>query len=132
MIIDTQLLQEKCKKILDALGTKKGIVADTLELEVANGSLYMNVTDKEYFVSVKLPIEDDSPFHAVVPASLFLNLITKTTTKTITMTTTERYLNVKGNGNYKLALIYDGTALVDLPRILNCKFVCNIFNINSW
>ena len=130
MIIDTQLLQEKCKKILDALGTKRGIVADTLELEVANGSLYMNVTDKEYFVSVKLPIEDDSPFHAVVPASLFLNLITKTTTKTITMTTTERYLNIKGNGNYKLALIYDGTSLVDLPRI-NIENITNEFTIKN-
>ena len=92
MIIDTQLLQEKCKKILDAIGAKKGIVVDTLELEVANGSLYMNATDKEYFVSVKLPLESDEEFHAVVNASLFLSLITKITTKTTSMKTKDNAL----------------------------------------
>lgn len=117
MIIDTQVLQEKCKKILDAIGAKKGIVSDTLELESANNALYMNVTDKEYFVSVKIPLDSDEEFHAVVNASLFLSLITKITTKTTSMKTSDSALLIKGNGNYKLPLIFDGGSLVELPRI---------------
>ena len=124
MVIDTLLFQERCKKILEAIGGKKSIVSDKLELETANGSLYMNVTDKEYFVSVKLPIDDDGEFHAVVDAAVFLNLITKITTKTISMKTTEKSLTIKGNGNYKLPLIYAGTELVELPRI----FIDNVTN----
>ena len=130
MTIDTLLLQEKCKKILDAIGSKKGIVVDTLELEVANDSLYMNVTDKEYFVSVKLPIENQEEFHAVVNAQLFLSLITKMTSKTTTLKTSDSVLYVKGNGNYKLPLIYDGGSLVELPRIV-INHVTSEFNIKN-
>ena len=130
MMIDTQVLQEKCKKILDAIGAKKGIIVDTLELEVANGALYMNVTDKEYFVSVKLPLESVEEFHAVVNASLFLSLITKITTKTTTMKTTENALQIKGNGNYKLPLIFDGSSLVELPRI-TLDNITSEFNIKN-
>ena len=130
MTIDTQLLQEKCKKILEALGAKKGIVVDTLELEVANDALYMNVTDKEYFVSVKLPVETPEEFHAVVNASLFLSLITKMTSKTITMKTTDTILSIKGNGSYKLPLIYEGKNLVELPRI-TINNVTSEFNIKN-
>ena len=130
MTIDTQLLQEKCKKILEAIGSKKGIVSDTLELETANGALYLNATDKEYFVSVKLPVETAEDFHAVVNASLFLSLITKMTTKTIVMTTTDTALSIKGNGNYKLPLIYNGKALVELPRI-TINNVTSEFNIKN-
>ena len=130
MVIDTQLLQEKCKKILDAIGAKKGIVVDTLELETANNALYMNVTDKEYFVSVKLPLDSVEEFHAVVNASLFLSLITKMTSKTITMKTTDTALQIKGNGNYKLPLIYDGSSLVELPRI-TLENITSEFNIKN-
>lgn len=130
MIIDTQVLQEKGKKILDAIGAKKGLVVDTLELEVANNALYMNVTDKEYFVSVKIPLESPEEFHAVVNASLFLSLITKITTKTTTMKTKDNALLIKGNGNYKLPLIFDGGSLVELPRI-NIENITNEFTIKN-
>ena len=117
MVINTQVLQEKCKKILDAIGSKKGIVADTLELETANGALYMNVTDKEYYVSVKIPLDGEGELHAVVNASLFLGLITKITTDSTELKTNDRFLSIKGNGSYRLPLIYDGDKLVELPRI---------------
>ena len=136
MTIDTQLLQEKCKKILDAISANKNFKkstnnsADILELEVANGALYMNVTDKEYFVSVKIPLESPEEFHAVVNASLFLSLITKMTTKTTTMKTKDNALIIKGNGNYKLPLIFDGSSLVELPRI-KLENITSEFNIKN-
>lgn len=117
MIIDTEVLQEKCKKILDAIGTKSKIASDTLELEVYEGALYLNATDKEYFVSVKLPLSEPEEFHAVVKASRFLSLISKITTKTITLKVTSNYLSIKGNGNYKEPLIFNGDKLVELSRI---------------
>lgn len=137
MIINTQVLQEKCKKILDAISANKnfssksnGTGADTLELEVANDALYMNVTDNSYFVSVKIPLESPEEFHAVVNASLFLSLITKITTKTTTMKTKDNALVIKGNGNYKLPLIFNGGSLAELPRI-TLDNITSEFNIKN-
>ena len=131
MVIDTQLLQEKCKKILGALGAKNGIDDDTLELKAVGNVLYMNVTDKTYFVSVQMPLAEPEEFAAVVNATKFLNFISITTTKTITMKTTSNYLQIKGNGNYKLPLIYNGDKLVELPRI-EIDNVTSEFNIKNY
>ena len=134
MVIETQLLQEKCKKILEAITTKTAknkISSDTIELEIANGALYLNATDKEYFVSVKLPLEGDlEEFHAVIPSARFLDLVTRTTSKTITMKVTSNYLMIKGNGAAKEPLIYNGTKLVEVPRI-TIDNVTNEFTIKN-
>ena len=107
MIIDTSLLQEKCKKILDAIGNKKGIAVDTLELKTEDGNLNLSVTDKEYFLSVQVPVDTTEELHAVVVATVFLKLVATTTTKTISLKVTDNILHIKGNGNYKLPLIVD-------------------------
>ena len=102
MVIDTKLLQERCKKILNALSNKNGIFSDVLELKAEGSNLLLNITDGSYYVSVKLPLEKEESLHAIVNASLFLNLITKITTNTVTLKTTEKSLSIIGNGNYKL------------------------------
>ena len=123
MKISTQLLQEKCKKILDAIGNKKGIVVDKVELKVDSGMLYLSITDKEYYLTVPVAemsqdFQDDG-FRAVVEADKFLKLISKLTTETVTLKVTDGILHVKGNGNYKLPVIADNRTgqIVDLPRI---------------
>lgn len=128
MILKTRLLQDSCRKILDAVDDKstlKGALSDdvkvseTLELEAKEQNLYLNVTNKEYYVSVKIPLEEDIEFHATVSAKLFLNLISKVTTTDIELTTdNDRILFVKANGNYKLPLACDNNgAIISLPKI---------------
>ena len=108
MILETRLLQDSCKKILDAVDNNKdNAVTELLELEVVGRQLILNVTNNQYFVSVKIPLDFDTTLHAVINAKLFLRLISKITTRTVELSTTEKELKVKANGNYRIPLIYD-------------------------
>ena len=129
MIIKTKEFQEECKGILEAVDeSSEAIVTETLELTAKAGKILLSVTNKEYFVTVSLPTDSDEELHAVISASLFLKLIAKITTDTITMTVVDNTLVVKGNGNYKFPLIFDGAELLELPRI-NIDEVTNEFII---
>lgn len=119
MIIKTKTLQENCKKILDALDNNpKLIITETLELKAVENTLYLNVTNMEYFVSVKMPLEEVSDLHAVVNAKLFLGLVSKITTSTIDLQGSDTFLTVKANGTYKLPYIFEGNTMISLKRIV--------------
>lgn len=134
MIIKTKLLQDRCKKILDAVDSGNilnKVVSETVEIEARDRALYLNVTNKEYYVSVRIPLDSDAELHAVVDAKLFLNLISKLSTNDVEMTTTDTTLIIKGNGNYKIPLIYDEAGgLVVLPKI-EIENVTNSFNVSA-
>lgn len=118
MIVKVKQFQEVCKKILEAVDSSGVVsVSDTLELELINKKLYLNVTNKEYYVTVTIDVDDDSEFHAVVNASLFLNLVSKLTTAEMQMNIKDNVLAIKSNGNYKIPLIFENDALVQLPKI---------------
>lgn len=135
MEISTQLLKEKCKKILDAISNKKGIAVDTVEIKVEEGVIYLAITDREYYLTV--PVCDDSPdvlnetFRVVVPAEKFLKLINMTTASKITLKSDGKYLFIKGNGNYKIELAADKDGnVVNLPKI-TISNVTNEFTIKN-
>lgn len=131
MIIQTKSFQESCKKILDAVDTNvTSIVNETLELEANGKVLTLNVTNKEYYVSVNMPLDVDVNIHAVVNAQLFLNLISKITTGTLELSVTDNVLVVKGNGNYKIPIIFDEEKIVEIPKI-NIENITNTFNIKN-
>lgn len=131
MIIQTKTFQESCKKILEAVDTNStSIVNETLELEANGKVLNLNVTNKEYYVSVKMPLDVEVNLHAVVNAQLFLNLISKVTTGSLELTTGDNVLMVKANGNYKIPLIYDEDKIVRLPKI-NIDNITNVFSIKN-
>lgn len=118
MIVKVEQFQEVCKKILEAVDSSGVVsVSDTLELELINKKLYLNVTNNEYYVTVTIDVDDDSEFHAVVNASLFLNLVSKLTTAEMHMNIKDNVLVIKSNGNYKIPLIFENDALVQLPKI---------------
>jgi len=118
MIIKTQSLQEVCKGIMDAVDASNNVlVTETLELKSTQGKLFLSVTNREYFVTVSLDINTDEEIHAVISASLFLQLVSKITTDSIELVIKDNALVVKGNGSYKFPLIFDGDALLELPRI---------------
>jgi DNA polymerase III sliding clamp (beta) subunit (PCNA family) len=131
MIIQTKLFQENCKKILEAVDTNTSLVInETLELEANGRVLSLNVTNKEYYVSVKMPLDIDVNLHAVVNAQLFLNLISKITTGSLEINVVDNHLTVKANGNYKIPMVFDGDAIVDIPKI-NIQNVTNSFVIKN-
>lgn len=135
-IIRSEDLKDVCSKILTAVdSTELSLVTETLEL-IANGdTLTVGVTNREYFAEVKLKLEDVNDFRATVNATLFLKLISQITTDTIELSVVENTLVVKGNGTYKLPLIFDGEELLKLPKIeienVTAEFPISADTLNS-
>lgn len=118
LVIRTDIFKDVCSKILTAVdGTELSIVTETLELQTVENMLIMSVTNREYFAEVKLEMADTYDFHATVNASLFLKLVSQITTEEIQLNVVDNTLVVRGNGTYKLPLIFDGEELLSLPRI---------------
>ena len=132
MIIDTQQFKEYASKILTAVDTTdSNTLTETLSLIAKNGNLTISVTNREYFVSAKIPVADDIDFEASVNAVLFLKLAAQITTPDIEFVIKGNTLVIKGNGTYKLPMICsdDGT-LLELPKI-EIHNVTKQFNIHT-
>lgn len=140
MQIKTKQFQDVANKILLAAGLDDK--AANLEIVTKNGFLYLNVTNREYYVSVKFELEDPSDFRAVVDASLFLNLVSGLTTEEFELTLKDGSVRVTaGKSSYKLAMIYDNDKLMELPIIyvkeptvemtIGNDILMSILNVNS-
>lgn len=122
MILRIEEMQNACSKILAAVDSNNlSILTETLQIKTEGKNLFISVTNREYFARVRIEIDADVDFHATVNANLFLKLISQITTDTIEMNVIENSLVLKGNGTYKLPLIFDGNTLLELPQI-------NIYN----
>ena len=131
MILKTKKLQEVCSKILPAVESSElSSILDTLQLKTVDKVLCLSVTNKEYFVEVKLDITDEVDFHATVSANLFLKLVSQLTAEDIELTVSDNVLNVKANGSYKIPLIFEGDNLMELP-VIGISNVVKEFDIPS-
>lgn len=129
MITDTLQLKEICNKILPAVDNTlvdPQHLTSTLELIGSNNQLTVNVTNREYYVSASLNAIMDESFHATVNAVTFLKLISQMTSPEINLTVKSNALQVKGNGNYKLPLIFDNDKLLELPKINIDNITCEM------
>ena len=118
MIIKTKDFKEVCSTILLGIdNTDISTLTETLELTTKNKTLYLNVTNGEYYVSVKFPLDHDEELHASVNANLFLKLISAVTTEDIELNKKDSFLQVKANGVYKIPFIYEDDELLKLPVI---------------
>ena len=140
MIIKTKDFKEAANKIL--LAADLDTNAANLELVARNSSLYLNVTNKEYYVSVKFPLETEEAFRAVVDASLFLSLISGFTTETFSLDIKDNTVILgAGKSKYKVAMIYENENLMVLPAIaiqnktvemtISNDILMSILNVNS-
>ena len=78
MILNTQELKQVTDKILSTVDSSDvSNTTETLELEVKEDNLYINVTNKEYFVKAKLFLGYTEDFHVSVNANLFLKLFSQ-------------------------------------------------------
>ena len=140
MIIKTKDFQEAANTILLAADLDK--TAANLELLAKNSSLYLNVTNREYYVSVKFALEQDENFRAVIEAPLFLSLISGITAETFSLDVQDRLVLLKaGKSSYKLPMIYENDSLMALPIIklanktvempISNDILKSILNVNS-
>lgn len=140
MIIKTKDFKEAANKIL--LAANLDTNAANLELVAKNSSLYLNVTNKEYYVAVKFPLETEETFRAVVDASLFLSLVSGFTTDTFSLDIKDNTVVLgSGKSKYKVAMIYENEDLMVLPVIaiqnktvemsIPNDILMSILNVNS-
>ena len=75
MILQVEKFQEVWKCIASAVDTDSALknlaFIDAVELVAQDKELRLNVTNGEYYVSVSLPLEEESSMRAVVDAKLF-------------------------------------------------------------
>lgn len=140
MILKTEQFKEVASTILYAVGVDK--TAGNLELKVDGTTLFLNLTNNEYYVSYKFPLETPEVFEATVEAALFLNLISNITVETFMLTIADRTVVIKaGKSTYKVPLIYDNAVLMTLPKItltnvtvempISNDILQSILNVNS-
>lgn len=111
MIIKTKEFQEAANKILLAADN-----AANLELYADSNILQLNVTNNEFYVSIRFQMDTSATFHAVVDASLFLSLISGITTETFSIEANTNYIDIRaGKSNYKLDMIFENDKLMRLP-----------------
>lgn len=141
MILKTKEFQEAANKVLLAVGLDS-YNAGNLELFVKDSYLYLNVTNKEYYVSIKFPLEKPEPFRAVVDATLFLNLISGINTDTFELNVDGNVVKViSGKSVYKIAMIFENSELIQLAVIrlnnvtvdmaISNDILQSILNVNS-
>jgi DNA polymerase III sliding clamp (beta) subunit (PCNA family) len=70
-----------------------------------DGSMKINATDGDNHITVFEDGEYDESIDYIVKTDQFVSLINKTTTENVTLTAKENYLEVKGNGTYKVELV---------------------------
>lgn len=118
MILQTKEFKQACAKILSAIDTSGGSdIMELVELSTVGDTLYLNVTNNEYYVSVLFNLNQPEEFHATVNASLFLKLISQITTEELELNLKDTYVQVKANGTYKIPLIYCDDKMMSLDRI---------------
>lgn len=119
MILETKLFKEVCSTILSAIDNSElSTLKETLELKTEGTSLFLNVTNREYFASAKFNLEHEEDFHATVNATQFLKLVATLTSSQLELIAHDTYLAIKANGNYKLPYIFEDNHLLELPEII--------------
>lgn len=140
MIIKTNEFKTVANKILGAVGVDKN--AGNLELKINGNALYLSVTNREFYVSVKFPVEDPEPFAVTVDAALFLNLISGITAEEFTLNVNAQKVQVQvGKSKYDIAIIMENGKPMALPPILvnnvnvempiDLDILSSILNVNS-
>ena len=123
MKLNVNELQEKCKKILNVLDSNALMSNELLEIkdDACQGNAYLTVSNGEYklqtFIPSPVQTVGEPDLRAVVSASVFFKLIAKITTEWIELSVNKNSLLIKGNGNYKIPLVYEGDTLANLPDI---------------
>lgn len=118
MLLETKNFKEVCSLILAATDSNElSTLTESLELVTEGRMLFLNVTNKEYYASVKFELDHEEEFHATVNSNLFLKLIAAVTTEHIELVLHDTYMTVKANGNYKIPLIFENDKLMELPLI---------------
>lgn len=131
MIIRSEEIKKLCSTIKPAIDAKSfSILTEVVQLKAVDDSLIVSVTNTEYVVKATLPIKGVEEFNATVKAETFIKLIDSITTESIEFKIDKTNLIIKGNGTYKIPLIFDGSEMLEVPKI-DIENITQEFSISS-
>ena len=108
MKIKTKILKEMINKSIKGAGMNKMLpLTGYLGIELKDNLLTLITTDGNNYLRVLNKVEVDGVndnFYTVVKVDIFSKLINKTTKEYIELINTDNFLNLKGNGIYKLEI----------------------------
>lgn len=126
MIVETKNFKDVCNKIIPAVSSNTlSNMTDLVQLEIADNTLRLSATNKEYYVTTYFDIGDKDSINAPYPIMAtingvnFLKLVSSITTETVDISMENNCLVLKCGGTYKFPLICpEGSdEVVRLPEI---------------
>lgn len=119
--IDTIRLQSMLSKVLKCAGEMPDRpLTELILIKLTNRELSLTTTDFINYMVVKESEIDGDDMEVVVRIKTFAPLISKMTSDVITLELTSNYLEVTGNGVYKIELVLDdGGNVVKFPNPIN-------------
>ena len=107
MKVNTSILKDMLRAVNGCKPSKLLEITNYYELDFSVEGLSLRATDGINFITINYPTECDEKMTAIVKADQFSKLINKTTKDTVSLNLTDSYLEVKGNGTYKVEIVSD-------------------------
>lgn len=117
--ITTRLLQEMVSKSIKGCSNNKVMpMTSIMAIKIADGSLTLMTTDMTNYLYVSESVDSADDFYVTVKADKFVKLIMGMTTDNVGFEIKDKYLEVYGNGEYKIELFLDMNTgnMVDFPQ----------------
>lgn len=127
MVIETEKFKEIAKKILPAVDPNSIYPwTEVIELITRDMQLHLVVASNDYYIDVVIELQHQEDFHATINAAMFLNLVAQMTTDVIELNIEKTFLSIKGNGDYKLPLVFEDDKLLTIPKIGITNTTCSM------
>lgn len=123
MVFNTRKLQEMVSKSVKGCSNNKMLpMTSIMAIQSKDGKLILTTTDMTNYLYVVGESDADEDFYITVNADKMSKFIATLTTETVTFNVTDKYLEVKSNGTYKIEFELDPTddKMIEFPPFESC------------
>ena len=118
----TQLQSMVSKAIKGCSNNKMLPMTSIMAIQLKDGKLTLITTDMTNYLYVSGDVSAEEDFYATVRADIMAKFIASLTSENVIFEMTDKYLEVQGNGDYKIDLVLDdGGTMVEFPTFEPCK-----------
>ena len=107
MKVNTQILKDMLSKVNSCKPNNILEITNYYQLQTTHDGIALSATDGVNYITVKHDTQCEQDMDVIVKGDQFSKLIMKTTKDTVDLKVTENYLQVKGNGTYKVEIVSD-------------------------
>lgn len=114
--LGTRMLQDMVSKSIKGCSNNKMLpMTSIMAIQLKSGILTLTTTDMTNYLYVS-KVAGGEEFYVTVKADMFAKLVLSITSETITLGMADKYLEVGGNGSYKIDVVLDENGkMIDFP-----------------